>query len=105
MGKNKPDSSSILLTLPNLLFQTWEAITEDQDGLMEVSVQEMIQRAKRKRLLDKSGAKTKLGMMRHFFILLDMSQNMKNQVHKFAVRFFGKLDHPELEKNVWMEIV
>ena len=47
---------------------------------MEVSVQEMIQRAKRKRLLDKSGAKTKLGMMRHFFILLDMSQNMKNQV-------------------------
>merc|ERR1712038_1747288 len=59
--------------------KTWEAITEDQDGLMEVSVQEMIQRAKRKRLLDKSGAKTKLGMMRHFFILLDMSQNMKNQ--------------------------
>ena len=46
---------------------------------MEVSVQELIQRAKRKRLLDKSEAKTKLGMMRHFFILLDMSQNMKTQ--------------------------
>jgi len=59
--------------------KTWEAITEDNDGLMEVSVQELIQRAKRKRLLDKSEAKTKLGMMRHFFILLDMSQNMKTQ--------------------------
>ena len=46
---------------------------------MEVSVQELIQRAKRKRLLDKSESKTKLGMMRHFFILLDMSQNMKTQ--------------------------
>jgi len=59
--------------------KTWEAITEDSDGLMEVSVQELIQRAKRKRLLDKSGSKTKLGMMRHFFLLVDMSQNMKNQ--------------------------
>jgi len=59
--------------------KTWEAITEDNDGLMEVSVQELIQRAKRKRLLDKSGGKTKLGMMRHFFVLLDMSSNMRNQ--------------------------
>ena len=66
---------------------------------MEVSVQEMIQRAKRKRLLDKSGAKTKLGMMRHFFILLDMSQNMKNQVRPIFGNYKQILDHPELEKD------
>ncbi len=60
--------------------KTWEAITEDSDGLLEVSVQEMLQRARRKRLLEKSGPKVKLGMMRHLYIILDMSDNMKLQV-------------------------
>ena len=61
--------------------KTWEAITEDSDGLLEVSVQEMIQRARRKRMLEKSGAKIKLGMMRHMFIVMDMSECMKMQVY------------------------
>ena len=59
--------------------RTWEAITEDNAGLIEVSVQEMLQRARRKKLLEKSGKKTKLGMMRHLYIILDMSENMKLQ--------------------------
>lgn len=59
--------------------RTWEAITEDNTGLIEVSVQEMIQRARRKKMMEKSGKKTKLGMMRHIYIILDMSQNMKYQ--------------------------
>ena len=50
--------------------RTWEAITEDQSGGIEISVQEMLQRARRKKLLEKSGNKTKLGMMRHIYIIL-----------------------------------
>ena len=50
--------------------RTWEAITEDQSGGIEISVQEMLQRARRKKLLEKSGKKTKLGMMRHIYIIL-----------------------------------
>ena len=42
--------------------RTWEAITEDNTGGIEVSVQEMLQRARRKKLLEKSGNKTKLGI-------------------------------------------
>jgi hypothetical protein len=59
--------------------KTWESITEDRDGFLEVSVQEMLQRARRKRLLEKTGNKIKLGMMRHLYIILDMSDNMKLQ--------------------------
>ena len=40
----------------------------------------MIQRARRKRMIEKSGAKIKLGMMRHLFIVMDMSECMKLQV-------------------------
>lgn len=82
--------------------RTWEAITEDQSGGIEVSVQEMLQRARRKKLLEKgSGSKTKLGMMRHVYIILDMSETMKlqdmkpsrllcvlNLLEKFAEEFF-----------------
>jgi transcription initiation factor TFIIH subunit 2 len=60
--------------------QTWEVIQEDKDGLIEFSVQDMLERAKRKRLLEKSGAKIKLGMMRHLYIILDLSDAMKLQV-------------------------
>lgn len=62
------------------MFQTWEMIQEDADGLIEFSVQELLERAKRKRLLEKSGARIKLGMMRHLYIILDMSDAMKLQV-------------------------
>jgi hypothetical protein len=40
--------------------QTWEVIQEDADGLIEFSVQDMLERAKRKRMLEKSGAKVTL---------------------------------------------
>lgn len=58
--------------------KTWEAITEDRDGLLDVSVQDIIKTARRKRLLDRS-VKTKLGMMRHLYVVLDLSQNMSTQ--------------------------
>ena len=44
----------------------------------------MIQRARRKRMIEKSGAKIKLGMMRHLFIVMDMSECMKLQVINYS---------------------
>jgi len=58
--------------------KTWEAIQEDKDGLLDVSVQDIIQKARRKRLAERTG-KTKLGMMRHLYVIIDMSECMSNQ--------------------------
>ncbi|XP_058828093.1 general transcription factor IIH subunit 2-like [Topomyia yanbarensis] len=55
--------------------KTWEAIKEDDDGLVEGSVAEIIQKAKRKRQAMKKGY-SKLGMMRHLYIILDCSEAM-----------------------------
>ncbi|XP_046837274.1 general transcription factor IIH subunit 2 isoform X1 [Vespa velutina] len=58
--------------------KTWEAIKEDDDGLVEASVADIIHNAKRKRQLErKAGAR--LGMMRHLYIILDTSEAMSNQ--------------------------
>ena len=51
--------------------KTWEAITEDGDGLLEVSVQDVIHRARRKRLAERQG-RNKLGMMRHLYLLIGL---------------------------------
>lgn len=59
-------------------FLTREAIKEDDDGLLEASVADIIQKAKRKRQQERKGS-TKLGMMRHLFIILDCSDSMTNQ--------------------------
>jgi len=58
--------------------KTWEAIQEDKDGMLDVSVQDIIQKARRKRLAERQG-KSKLGMMRHLYLILDMSECMNNQ--------------------------
>nr|XP_033340435.1 general transcription factor IIH subunit 2-like [Megalopta genalis]XP_033340436.1 general transcription factor IIH subunit 2-like [Megalopta genalis]XP_033340437.1 general transcription factor IIH subunit 2-like [Megalopta genalis] len=58
--------------------KTWEAIKEDDHGLLEASVADIIHNAKRKRQMDKKvGAR--LGMMRHLYIILDASESMGNQ--------------------------
>ena len=51
----------------------------------------MIQRARRKRMIEKSGAKIKLGMMRHLFIVMDMSECMKLQVITHILMLLLKL--------------
>lgn len=58
--------------------KTWEAIQEDKDGMLDVSVQDIIQKARRKRLAERTG-KTKLGMMRHLYLVVDTSQGMEQQ--------------------------
>ncbi|XP_047495415.1 general transcription factor IIH subunit 2-like [Penaeus chinensis] len=58
--------------------KTWEAIQEDDSGRLEPSVTDMIRRAKRRKLLDRE-ASVRLGIMRHVFIILDLSQAMAEQ--------------------------
>ncbi|XP_063972325.1 general transcription factor IIH subunit 2 [Diachasmimorpha longicaudata] len=58
--------------------KTWEAIKEDDHGGLEASVADIIHKAKRKRQLEKTG-NTRLGMMRHLFIILDASEAMGTQ--------------------------
>lgn len=52
-----------------------EAIKEDDDGLVESAIAEIIQKAKRKRQSQKRG-QSRLGMMRHLFLLVDCSEAM-----------------------------
>uniref|UniRef100_A0A336K9I8 General transcription factor IIH subunit n=1 Tax=Culicoides sonorensis TaxID=179676 RepID=A0A336K9I8_CULSO len=58
--------------------KTWEAIKEDDDGLVASSVADIIQKAKRRRLEQKK-KHCRLGMMRHLFIIVDCTENMSQQ--------------------------
>jgi len=59
-------------------FSFREAIKEDDDGLLDASIADIIHNAKRKRQLDRQQG-SKLGMMRHLYIILDASESMSNQ--------------------------
>lgn len=52
-----------------------EAIKEDDDGLLDGAIAEIIQKAKRKRQAQKT-QQNRLGMMRHLYIVLDCSESM-----------------------------
>lgn len=58
--------------------RTWEAVREDADGLVASSVEDIIHRAKRRRL-ENLPTHIRLGMMRHLFVILDMSKSMDDQ--------------------------
>lgn len=55
--------------------KTWEEIQEDDSGLIAKSIQDIIQKAKRER---KNARKkgTRLGMMRHIYLIIDCSEAM-----------------------------
>ncbi|XP_060659701.1 general transcription factor IIH subunit 2 [Drosophila nasuta] len=55
--------------------KTWEAIKEDDDGMLDSAIADLIQKAKRKRQAEKT-KQNRLGMMRHLFIVLDCSESM-----------------------------
>ena len=70
--------TTMFLTIVYLSGIYREAIKEDDHGLLEASVADIIHNAKRKRQLErKQGAR--LGMMRHLYIILDASESMSNQ--------------------------
>lgn len=54
--------------------KSWEAIKENEDGLLQPSIEEMIQRNKRRRALQKKNLR--LGIMRHLYIIFDFSEAM-----------------------------
>ncbi|XP_057304514.1 general transcription factor IIH subunit 2-like [Hydractinia symbiolongicarpus] len=56
--------------------KTWEAIQEDDEGSLQASIDDIIHTAKRKRLLVRKG-NVRLGMMRHLYVVVDMSKSMK----------------------------
>jgi len=56
--------------------KTWEEIQDNDDGSMQDAVDELVYKAKRKRLLIRK-ANIRLGMIRHLFIIVDMSRSMK----------------------------
>ncbi len=55
-------------------------MTEDSEGLLEMSVTDAIRKARRKRMLEKTGKRVRLGMMRHLYVVLDLSESMSMQV-------------------------
>ncbi|XP_033642104.1 general transcription factor IIH subunit 2-like isoform X1 [Asterias rubens] len=57
--------------------KTWEALREDEHGSLQTTVDDIILRAKRKRLADRP-PNIRLGMMRHLFVVLDMSRSMED---------------------------
>lgn len=57
--------------------RTWEAIKEDEEGSLQASISEITHKAKRRRLLDRIG-NVRLGMMRHVFLIIDMSSAMSD---------------------------
>nr|CAG4640851.1 EOG090X05VA [Eulimnadia texana] len=59
--------------------KTWEAIKEDEEGLIETNVADLVARAKRKRAALKAAGAVKLGMMRHLFLIIDLSACMTLQ--------------------------
>nr|CAG4650966.1 EOG090X05VA [Simocephalus serrulatus]SVE94228.1 EOG090X05VA [Simocephalus serrulatus] len=59
--------------------KTWEAIKEDDDGLLESNIADLVARAKRKRAALKASGAIQLGMMRHLFLVIDASECMSLQ--------------------------
>ncbi|KOB79061.1 Btf [Operophtera brumata] len=58
--------------------KTWEAIKEDEDGLVEGLVAEFAQKAARKAAARRQGP-VRLGMMRHLLVAIDCSEAMNSQ--------------------------
>ncbi|XP_045783798.1 general transcription factor IIH subunit 2-like [Maniola jurtina] len=58
--------------------KTWEAIKEDEDGLVEGLVAEFAQKAARKAVVPRRGP-IRLGMMRHLLVAIDCSEAMTSQ--------------------------
>ena len=61
------------------LFVIREAITEDNDGLIDSSVADLVARAKRKRAALRASGAIQLGMMRHLYLIIDASECMTLQ--------------------------
>ncbi|KAI5709795.1 hypothetical protein M8J76_015108 [Diaphorina citri] len=82
--------------------KTWEALEEDEDGLIESSIADIIEKSKRKRHADKIGVR--LGMMRHMNVILDCSdamldQDLKPTRHLCTLKLFEGFIEEFFEQN------
>jgi len=60
--------------------KTWEAIEEDAHGSLETSIADIVEKSRRKRLEERRAAgHIRLGIMRHLYIIIDLSQCMLDQ--------------------------
>lgn len=58
--------------------KTWEALKEDESGSLKSSIKKEIDKAKKRRLVKKTG-NVRLCMMRHVYVVIDMSMAMTEQ--------------------------
>ncbi|XP_007897978.1 general transcription factor IIH subunit 2 [Callorhinchus milii] len=58
--------------------RTWEVLKEDESGSLKASVDDLLFKEKRKRVCEHYG-QVRLGMMRHLYVVVDMSRSMEDQ--------------------------
>jgi len=57
-----------------------EVLEEDKDGLLDTAIADIIEKSRRRRLEERRAAgKVRLGIMRHLYVVLDLSQSMMDQ--------------------------
>ncbi|XP_041100332.1 general transcription factor IIH subunit 2-like [Polyodon spathula] len=58
--------------------RTWEILKEDESGSLKATVENILFKAKRKRVFEPHG-QVRLGMMRHLYVVMDTSRTMEDQ--------------------------
>ncbi|XP_074787518.1 general transcription factor IIH subunit 2 isoform X5 [Athene noctua] len=58
--------------------RTWEILKEDESGSLKATIENILFKAKRKRLCEHHG-QVRLGMMRHLYVVVDGSRTMEDQ--------------------------
>ncbi|XP_078531420.1 general transcription factor IIH subunit 2 [Lissotriton helveticus] len=58
--------------------RTWEVLKEDESGSLKATIDDILFKAKRKRVFQHHG-QVRLGMMRHLYVVIDESRTMDDQ--------------------------
>uniref|UniRef100_A0A5F8GSX9 General transcription factor IIH subunit 2 n=1 Tax=Monodelphis domestica TaxID=13616 RepID=A0A5F8GSX9_MONDO len=58
--------------------RTWEILKEDESGSLKATIEDILFKAKRKRVFEHHG-QVQLGMMRHLYVVVDGSRTMEDQ--------------------------
>uniref|UniRef100_A0A8D2B4T8 Ssl1-like domain-containing protein n=1 Tax=Sciurus vulgaris TaxID=55149 RepID=A0A8D2B4T8_SCIVU len=58
--------------------RTWEILKEDESGSLKATIEDILFKAKRKRVFEHHG-QVRLGMMRHLYVVVDASRTMEDQ--------------------------
>uniref|UniRef100_A0A2K5DST3 VWFA domain-containing protein n=1 Tax=Aotus nancymaae TaxID=37293 RepID=A0A2K5DST3_AOTNA len=58
--------------------RTWEILKEDESGSLKATIEDILFKAKRKRIFEHHG-QVRLGMMRHLYVVVDGSRTMEDQ--------------------------